>query len=66
MPELLERVHERTRPLETRCRVDDLVAVGLAAPALGLVLRVQRKALDAGADCSTPELWAQEPGLRKT
>jgi hypothetical protein len=49
VPELLERVHERTCPFETCGGVDDLVAVGGAAVALRLVLRVQREALDL--DC---------------
>src|SRR5262249_18074843 len=44
--ELLERVDERARSFETGSRVDDLVAVRLAPAALGLVLRVQRQALD--------------------
>src|SRR5262249_19371240 len=46
--ELLERIYKGTGPLETGGGVDDLVAVGLAAAALGSVLRVQRKALDRG------------------
>src|ERR1043165_748768 len=41
VPELLERVEERTAALEARARVDDLVAVDLAATAFGLVLRAQ-------------------------
>src|SRR5919199_1442147 len=43
VPELLVRVRERTRPLETRRRVHDLVAVNAAAPALELVLWPQRE-----------------------
>src|SRR5262245_60252907 len=41
--ELLVRVEERTGPLDARSRVDDLVAVDPAAPALGLVLGTKRK-----------------------
>ncbi len=41
VPVLLVRVDERTRPREARRRVDDLVAVHLAAAALELVLRMQ-------------------------
>ena len=39
--ERLVGVDERARPLDARTRVDDLVAVHLAAPALDLVLRPQ-------------------------
>src|SRR5436190_1935672 len=43
VPELLERVEERTALLETCAGVDDLVAVHSAAAAFGLVLRAQRE-----------------------
>src|SRR3989442_7090574 len=42
--ELAVRVDERARALDAGGRVDDLVAMNLAAPALGLVLRVEREA----------------------
>ena len=44
-PELDERVEERTGALDARGRVDDLVAVNLAAAALDLVLRMERELL---------------------
>jgi hypothetical protein len=40
--ELLERVGERTGSFETRGGVHDLVAMDAAAPALQLVLRMER------------------------
>src|SRR5438445_5640721 len=43
VPELLVGVDERTRPLETGGGIDDLVAVDVAAPALELILRTERK-----------------------
>ena len=43
VPVLLVRVEEGTRPLQTRRGVDDLLAMDGAAPALHLVLRVQRE-----------------------
>ena len=54
-PERLECVDERTRALETRRRVDDLVAVDLAAAALGLVLRTKRQLGRARMTCSQPD-----------
>src|SRR5439155_23198619 len=45
VPELLVRVHERTRAFEAGGRVDHLVAVDAAAAALDLVLRTERKRL---------------------
>jgi hypothetical protein len=41
--ELLVGVEERAAALEARCRVDDLVAVDTAAPALDLVLWMERQ-----------------------
>jgi hypothetical protein len=41
--ESLVRVDERTRAVEARPRIHDLVAVDLAAPALHLVLRMERE-----------------------
>ncbi len=43
VPELLVRVEERAGALDAGRRVDDLVAVHLAAPALDLVLGAQRQ-----------------------
>jgi hypothetical protein len=43
--ELDERVEERAFALDASGRVDDLVAVNLAAPALDLVLWVERELL---------------------
>ena len=43
--ELDERVQERTAALDARRRVDDLVAMNLAAAALDLVLRMERELL---------------------
>jgi hypothetical protein len=43
--ELYERIEERTGPLDARRRVDDLVAMNLAAPTLDLVLWMERELL---------------------
>src|ERR671928_2019056 len=43
VPELLVRIEEGAPALDARGRVDDLVAMDAAAPALDLVLRVKRQ-----------------------
>jgi hypothetical protein len=49
-PGFLERVEEGTGPLETGGRIDNLVAVDPAAPALHLVLWPERKLLGRASD----------------
>ena len=65
VPVLLVGVDEGTRPLETRRRVDDLLAVDLAAPALGLVLRMQGKRRGSRLRCHASIVGA-DAGLRKS
>ena len=62
---LLVRVDEGTRPLEARRRVDDLLAVDCAAPALRLVLRVERQRRGRLLGCHIRIVRA-DAGLRKT
>ena len=49
VPELLVRVDERARAVDAGGRVDDLVAVHSAPPALDLVLGPERQRLGCGA-----------------
>ena len=63
VPELLVRVDERARPVDARGRVDDLVAVHPAPPALDLVLRMKGERLGGGAaGCHTGNCG--DPGIR--
>jgi hypothetical protein len=48
--DLLERVEERARALDTRGRVDDLVAVDPTTAALDLVLRSERELPERTSD----------------
>ena len=65
VPVLLVDVDKRTRPLEARRRVDDLLAVNLAAPAFRLVLRVQGEG-DGRLLGLHDLIVGAEAGLRKT
>ncbi len=65
VPVLGVRIGERTRPLEARRRVDDLLAVNLAAPALRLVLRMQWERRRRGLLVHSHIVGTNE-GLRKT
>src|SRR5262249_8542125 len=49
MPELVDRVEERTALRDARRRVDDLVAMNVASPALDLVLRTEGELDDVDA-----------------
>src|SRR5262249_12549741 len=59
--ELLEGIHERTRAIDARGRIDHLVAMNLAAPALELVLRPERK-LGRGCGCGALR-WLRHDGI---